>query len=171
MKILTKLFLVLFIIFKFSLVNAEVNIVFLDMNKVLTNSKIGKATIEKFKKINNENIAKFKKIEEKLRKEESEIISQKNILSVEIYDEKIKKFKKKVNEYNLERNSISTNFKKDKSENVSKLINLINPILVSYSNEKSYSLILKKESIIIGKNDLDITNDLIDLVNKKIKNF
>ena len=171
MKILAKLFLVLFIIFKFSLVNAEVNIVFLDMNKVLTNSKIGKVTIEKFKKINNENIAKFKKIEEKLRQEESEIISQKNILSVEIYDEKIKKFKKKVNEYNLERNSISTNFKKDKSENVSKLINLINPILVSYSNEKSYSLILKKESIIIGKNDLDITNDLIDLVNKEIENF
>ena len=171
MKILAKLFLVLIIIFKFLSVNAEVNIVFLDMNRVLTNSKAGMAMIENFEKINNGNIAKFKKIEEKLRQEESEIISQKNILSVEIYNGKIKKFKKKVNEYNLERNEISVNFKKDKDGKVGKLINLINPILISYSNEKSYSLILKKESIIIGKNDLDITNDLIDLVNKEIENF
>ena len=45
------------------------------------------------------------------------------------------------------------------------------PILMDYSSEKSISFILPKQSIIIGKSELDITKDIVVILNKKIKSI
>ena len=45
----------------------------------------------------------------------------------------------------------------------------INPILAEYSTEKSISIIIQKKNIVLGKSDLDITNDILKIVDKKIK--
>ena len=37
--------------------------------------------------------------------------------------------------------------------------------------KNSISMIVEKKSIIIGKSELNITNDILDLLNKKIKNI
>ena len=55
--------------------------------------------------------------------------------------------------------------------NTNALIQLINPILIEYSNEKSISMILQKKNLIIGQKELDITIDIIKLVDKNIKEF
>ena len=52
-----------------------------------------------------------------------------------------------------------------------KLLSLINPILAKYSEEKNISIILSKKNIIMGKNELDITDDIMVLVDKQIKEF
>ena len=48
------------------------------------------------------------------------------------------------------------------------MLDTINPILVDYSKEKSIAMIVQKKNIVIGKSELDITDDIIELVNKKI---
>ena len=48
---------------------------------------------------------------------------------------------------------------------------MINPILVKFSNDNSISLILQKKDLIIGKTELDITEKIIKIVNKKIPEF
>ena len=45
----------------------------------------------------------------------------------------------------------------------------INEILTKYSKNKSISLIIEKKNVVIGKTDLDVTSDILSLLNKKVK--
>ena len=60
------------------------------------------------------------------------------------------------------------NFNKKKLESSGKLIETIRPILAEYSSKNSISLILEKKNVIIGKSELDITQDILKLIDKKI---
>ena len=50
-----------------------------------------------------------------------------------------------------------------------KMISLIRPILSEYSEKNSISLIIQKRNIIIGKTSLDITDDILKIIDKKIE--
>ena len=62
---------------------------FIDFKKVLNESKAGAAAQQKLKAKFESESGKFKKIEEDIRKEEFEIISQKKTLSPEDYQKKL----------------------------------------------------------------------------------
>ena len=49
----------------------------------------------------------------------------------------------------------------------SKLINVINNILVDYSEKNSISIIINKKSIIIGHSSSDITDKILKITNNK----
>ena len=50
-----------------------------------------------------------------------------------------------------------------------KLLEKLNPLLAKYSKENSISIIVQKKNIIIGKAELDITKDILKLLNNEIK--
>ena len=56
-----------------------------------------------------------------------------------------------------------------KDESAKLILKNINEIISEYSTKNSISMIVEKKSIIIGKSELNITNDILDLLNKKIK--
>ena len=62
-------------------------------------------------------------------------------------------------------------FNKLKVDNTNKLLKLINPILTKFSNDNEISIILQKKNLIIGKTELDITDEVIKIINSKIKDF
>ena len=47
--------------------------------------------------------------------------------------------------------------------------NVLRDILQKYAQDNSIQMILNKSNILIGKNDLDVTKDILDLFNKNIK--
>ena len=49
------------------------------------------------------------------------------------------------------------------------ILNHINEILTQYSKKESISLIIEKKNVVIGKSDLDVTSDILSLLNNKIK--
>ena len=49
------------------------------------------------------------------------------------------------------------------------ILDILNLILSEYSAKNSISLIIDKKNIIIGKSELDVTNQIMELLNKKIK--
>ena len=53
-------------------------------------------------------------------------------------------------------------------EATTKMITLIKPILSEFSDINSISLIIDKKNIIIGKTLLDITDDILKIVDEKI---
>ena len=54
----------------------------------------------------------------------------------------------------------------DKKLKYSKIVlNAINPIISKYVEENSITIVLSKQNIIIAKNNLDITNQIMDLLN------
>ena len=52
-----------------------------------------------------------------------------------------------------------------------KLIKKLNPILEDYSKKNSIKMIMQKKHIVIGKKDDDITKDILELVNQKVKSI
>ena len=44
----------------------------------------------------------------------------------------------------------------------------IKPILADYASENNIDMIIQKKNIIMGKTDLDITNEILKIVDKKI---
>ena len=51
----------------------------------------------------------------------------------------------------------------------SKLIKSLNPIFSEYAKKNDISMLIQKKNIIMGKTDLDITEDILIIVNKEIK--
>ena len=152
-------------------VDANTNIVFLDMQKVLTTSKPGAYFFKQLKIINNSNIESFKKDENKLIERKKKIEAKKNIISNEIFNQELNKLKSDVEIYNKKKNVLKDNFNKTRTSNLNKFIEKINATLLRYSDENSIDLIVLKKNIIIGRSNIDITDKIIEIVNKEIKNF
>ena len=167
-----KFFILLFILLnQINFVHAEVNIVFVDLNKIMTTSKPGSSILENLNKKNNQLLNKFKKDEKKLKDDEIKLISQKNILSEEEFQSKVKKLKIEINTYNENRKKTIKDFNILKAETTDKFMKMINSIFIKYSNDKSISMIFDKKNMIIGKSELDITDEIIKIINNEIKEF
>jgi outer membrane protein len=169
MKIRSLLLLLIFFIFfsKISL-SHEKTIVYIDLNKIMNNSIAGKSITSQLENNHKKNILKFKNIEEELKKEEAEIISQKNIITKEEFEKKIIDLRDKANKFRKERNDNINNLNNQRLEATSKMITLVRPILSEFSDKNSISLIIDKKNIIIGKTLLDITDDILKIIDEKI---
>ena len=145
---------------------AEEKIAFVDLNFVYSNSKIGKKIIKEIEK-KKKNINKdFNEFKNKLDSEKEKLIAQKNVLAEDEFKKKIKDLEnnlKKYNEIISKKNRDLVDYQnKSKNEFVDKL----RSTLEIYAKENSISMILRKEQLLIGENRLDVTKDILDLVNK-----
>jgi outer membrane protein len=58
-----------------------------------------------------------------------------------------------------------------KVENTNNFLKLINPILTKYSTQNEISIILQKKDLVLAKTELDITDEVIKIVNSEDKEF
>ena len=134
----------IFIIF-FNKVNAEQKIVFLNMDQTISKSNAGSSILKQLNKLNDKNLSSLNKIEKNIKEKETKLISQKNIFSESEFINKVELLKKEINEHNQNRKKLISKFNKLKIENTNKLLELINPILIKYSNDNEISFILQKK--------------------------
>tara|TARA_B110000037_G_scaffold189397_1_gene221592 strand:- start:282 stop:800 length:519 start_codon:yes stop_codon:yes gene_type:complete len=169
MKFFFNLFL-FFLIFIIP-VTSEQKIVFVDMDRLVNVSKPGSSIFNQLKDINDKNLSFLKKEEKKFKEKEKKLIAQKNIISETDFKNKVDELKSEVNNYNQNRKQMIEKFNRLKVENTNNLLKLINPILAKFSDEKEISIILQKKDLIIGKTELDITDEIIKIINNEIKEF
>ncbi len=162
-------FIFFFLIFKFNVLYAEEKIAFIDLNYILNNSISGKSInnfINDIQKQKNEN---FIKIENKIKDDENDLISKKNIMEKSIYDEKVDQIKLRVKNYNIDRQKFNKKLQEKKVKYTNKLLENLNPIISKYVDQNSITIVLPKNMIIIGKKNLDITNPVLQMLNKSIQ--
>ncbi len=169
MKYFQRFFFIIFIIFYSSSSYSESLIVFLDMNKIMLQSAAGKSITVQLEKLHKNNITTFKQKEEELKNKETSIVSQKNVLTKEEFEKKINSLRKEANEYRIKRRDLINSLTKKRVEAQNKLIKTINPILADYSKKNSISMIIQKKNIIIGKSELEITDDILEILDKSLK--
>ena len=87
------------------------------------------------------------------------------------FDTNVKNFKAEIEQYNVNRKKTISNFNKKKSENTKELLLIVNKVLAEYSESKSISMIFQKKDLVIAKTELDITDEIIVIIDKNIKNF
>ena len=169
MKYLVSFFVIILITIC-SISNAEdSSVVYLDMEKAIGQSIVGKSLSSQIDKIHKANLEEFKINELDLKKEELLILSQKNVLSEEDYKNKVNLFKKKLNSYKKKRQEKIDLVTKKRMNATSNLLKKINPILSDYSKNNGISIILRKQDIVLARTDLDITKQIIETIDLKVK--
>ena len=168
MKYFVKFFVVTFFILVCTYATAEQKIVYIDMKYVLNQSKAGKDAQDYLAKSFKDNQKIFLEKEKLLKKDESDLLGKKTILSKEEYKNKTDELRKKVIEYQSTRRKSIEKITKQRADARKNLLKEINPILELYSKENNVELVIDKKFLVMGNNDLDITNIVIDKLNEAL---
>ena len=152
-----------------SLAQSEEQIVYLDLDNIVSNTKAGKLIISNLEKSKKKTLAKFEKKEKELKKIESDINKQKNILSEEELKKKLVEFRKEINIFQTDRQNVINQFNKKKVEEFNNFFKKITPIIQSYVSEKNFDIVLDRKNIFVASKKKDITQEIIKLIDSKIK--
>ena len=159
--------LILFFSVNISLAFAE-KIVYIDMDKIMQISKAGKNAISKINDQKKKDVSKFQKIEKELKSREQDLITKKNVISAEEFNKKLETLTKEINNYRTLRQEAIDLSTKSRLNASADFAEKIKPILADYASENNIDMIIQKKNIIMGKTDLDITNEILKIVDKKI---
>ena len=160
------IFLIFFFIFSTKVI---AKIAYLDVNYILENSQIGKFYQNKISIVETEK-NKIITIKEKIIKEkQQEINDQKNLIKKPDLDKKIQSLNVLFKEYQKERSEINESILNQKKEYTKIILDQLNPILTKYVEENAIDIVLEKKNILIGKKILDITNNIIKILDNKSK--
>tara|TARA_B000000565_G_C23736431_1_gene359217 strand:- start:495 stop:1013 length:519 start_codon:yes stop_codon:yes gene_type:complete len=162
-------FIIIFIIFKFEIAVANENIAFIDLNFIINNSVAGKSINTYINDLSKEQNKDFKLIESEIKKDENELISKKNIIEESNYNKKVNEIRVRINDYKLERQNFNKNLNEKKIKFNNLLLEKLNPIISTYVEKNSITMVLPKKMIIIGKKDLDITKQILEALDKSVQ--
>ena len=168
MKYLVKFFVITFFVLTYTHVSAEQSIVYLDMKYILNNSKPGKEAQDFLKNTFEKNQEKFTNEEKKLKKAELDLIEKKNILSQDEYKKKADELRKNVASYQSQRRKSLEEIAKKRAKARQDLIKAVNPIIMKYIDDNNISLVIDKKNVVGGNKSFDITEIIIEKLNKEL---
>ena len=166
-----KIIAILLIFFAFHLPLLAETPHFLDFKLILNQSDAGKKAQIFLKNKLEKGIISLKTKEKKIQEEEKKIIQQKKIISAEEYKKKVTELRAKVSSLQKERNTLLDSVAEQRSKARKELLKNLNPIVKSYMENKKIRVVLDKKSILLADENLNITNDIMDLLNKKLKSI
>lgn len=163
-------FLLLIIFSSQSYVSAD-SPYFLDFKLILNKSDAGKKAQDFLKNKLEKGIKSIQQKEKKIAEEEKKIIQQKKIISAEEYKKKVTDLRSKVSSLQKERNSLLDSVAKQRSKARNELLKNLNPIIKDYMEEKKIRMVVDKKTVLLADDTLDVTNDIMVLLNKKLKSI
>ena len=144
---------------------------FVDFKYILKQSDAGKKAQNFLKNKLENGLKNIKNKEQKIQQEEIKIIEQKKILSPEEYKKKVADLRKKVSLLQKERAQILESVAKQRTKARNELLKNLNPIIRDYMNEKKIRMVIDKKSILLADENLNITQEIIAELNKKLKSI
>ena len=144
-------------------------IAFLDVELILNKSKPALKIIKKIEKIRDQENEKLKKIENNLKKKDEELTKTKYLISKEELNKKILNLRNEARSFEELRKKTIKDLNVKKNYELSQFLKLINPIVQEYMKEKSIDMIIDKKNIFMAKSNNDITKDILEIINTKIK--
>ena len=166
-----KLVLYFLLLFPVSIVNADINLAYLDIQYIIDNSNLGQNNKKNLKEKSDKFKSKLSIKEDEIKKQEAEINNQKNILKENELKIKINKLNKQLKEYQTSKKELNQNFILEKRELSSKILKLLNPILTKYVDENNIKIVIEKKNILVGIKTLDITDNILKIFNEETKNL
>jgi Skp family chaperone for outer membrane proteins len=107
-------------------------------------------------------------MQKSLKKEESDLLAKKTVLSKEDYIKKSDTLRKKVIDYQSQRRASLDKIATQRSKSRETLIAQIKPIVDAYINENKISIVIDKKDMIGGLKEYDITNVIIEKLDKAL---
>ena len=162
-----KIFFSIFLITLSFNVNASSNIAFIDINHIIEKSNYGIQITELLKKKRDKETKTLDLKKKEIKKKENEFKSKSNILSEAEKQKRVESIKKDINDFNLFKKKLKKDFNIKKTEYINILLKEINTIMIAHIEKNSIDIVVKKENLVTGKKELDITKIIFDQLNKK----
>ena len=162
-----RLFFFIFLILFSGNANASSNIAFIDISYIIEKSNSGIQITEILKKKRDKETKKLEEKKKEIKKKEEEFKSKSNILSEEERKKRVNSIKSEIENYKILKNKLEKEFNTKKTEYINILLKEINNIMISYIEKNSIDIVVKKENLVTGKKELDITKIILDELNKK----
>ena len=160
--------ILIFILLNILTFNSKAEIVYIDINFIVNSSDVGKNLNTYLETIKNQNLLKYEEIENDLVNKEKSLIAQQNILDKEQFQKKLKKLTAEVQKYRSDKKVSLEELNNIKINKTKEILSALNPIITKYVDENSISIVIPKKNIIVGRKNLDITNQIIKLLNNNI---
>lgn len=164
-KIISILFF--FISFSFKYALAEEKIAFLNIDLIFQNSITGKNITKKLDDFKKKNLNSLKSKEDEILKKEKKLLSQKNILSNDEFNLKVKDIKKEIALFNENKKKFSIEFENKRNDELKIFMESIRPIIEDYIKKNSISMVFNQKNLFIANKKYDITKDILKIINKE----
>ena len=164
-KIISILFF--FISFSFKYALAEEKIAFLNIDLIFQNSITGKNITKKLDDFKKKNLNSLKSKENEILKKEKKLLSQKNILSNDEFNIKVKDIKKEIALFNENKKKFSIEFENKRNDELKIFMESIRPIIEDYIKKNSISMVFNQKNLFIANKKYDITKDILKIINKE----
>jgi len=145
---------------------ASENIAFIDIDYIFNNSNKGKKIISNLEKLDKSAKIEFEKREKLIIELEKEINEKKNILDENQLSSKIDNLKKMVNDLRLFKNNQTNSYNQKRNSEIKIFFDEINPLIEDYMIRNSISIIIDKKNIFLANNNVDITGQILEIINK-----
>ena len=171
MKYIVKIFVITFLVFQFNYSFAEDKIVFINMDGILKQSKAGKSIQLSLEKLHKKNLNNLKKREEILKNKEKDLLAKKNIINKEEYENLLNQLRTDAREFQDLRRTLSIELTEKRTNGTKQILDSIKPILAEYTDKNSISMIIEKKNIVVGKSELNITEEIMEILDKKVSSI
>ena len=142
---------------------------YVDIDFIVNQSIAGKNLSKRIKKeVDNYNL-KLDKIKKELKDKEVKILAQKKLINEEEFKKKINELRNELTKHKEQQNTFIQNINEKKITEFKELFEKINPILTKYATDNSIDVIINKTSVVLGKKELDITKNVLKIVDQEIK--
>ena len=168
MKYLKIIVITFIVLFTSTLSKSEIKVAFIQMDVLMSESSAGKSLFKQLNIIDKKNQKNFKQIKDKLNIEKDDISKKKNILSSDEYEKKVNDLNKKFKSFQSDAKNKIENLKSKRNTGINKILKELNPLLSEYSDKNQLAFIIDQKNIIIGKTELNITNEILKLLNQKL---
>ena len=155
-----------FLIISTAFANSNDKVSFIDIDFILKNSNLGKSILNEIENLNNKNIDELQSKEKELKKIEEEIKSKKNILSEQEFKKEVDLLKEKIKKYRIYKDKLVNDFEQNKNKKLNLFFKEVNPIIQKFMDKNSIDILLDRKNVFIGKKNSDITNQIIQELNK-----
>jgi outer membrane protein len=144
---------------------------FIDMSKLLNQSKAGKEAQDFLKKkIINED-KKLKEEGELLKKEEIDLIAKKKTLSTDEYKKTLNQLREKNVKFQKKRANFAKIIATQRADARNRLIQALDPMLTKYMSENNIQIIIYKKYVVMANSKLDLTDKVLGIFNKELKSL
>ena len=154
---MTKFYIFLIIFFVFSKYCYSTNVVVIDINSLINNSKHFIAISEKINNAQNEYKGKFINIEQNLYKQKEELENQKLILNEDEFNRKKNEYYNEVANFENDVENFNNHYEKEiiKIKNI--IFSKISELIQSYATANQIDLILDKNQYLISSDTINIS--------------
>ena len=171
MKTVKKIVILLLIFFPINSTLLAETPHYIDFKFILNESNAGKKAQLFLKNKLDKGVKNIQAKQKKLQEEENQIIQQKKVISAEDYKKKVAGLRNKVSNLQKERNTLLESVAKQRALARKKLLDSLNPIIKDYMKDKNIKMVIDKKSLLLADESLNITKDIMTLLNDKLKSI